>query len=88
MMKLKLAFLLVTAGLIGLASCHRSDPNQTEERPEPKNKYAELRLGSNGKIQMLIRADVWRGEITPMALKAMSITFFVGQPFKVVASIV
>lgn len=60
-MKQRLHLALPISCLIYLLAC-RSE--QMQERPAPK-KYAEMRLSSTGKTQIIIRGDVWRGLITP-----------------------
>jgi hypothetical protein len=55
-----LHFFVLVALAIG-SGCQFSAIRNGREA-EPRNKYAELRLGSDDRMQVLICADVWRGQ--------------------------
>ena len=63
---------IILAGLtvgcfICLAGCQSKQPAvQVDPRPQ----YAELRLGSDDKTEILLRADIWRGLFTPHGFRA------------------
>jgi len=58
-MKLKHALFLAFLGVLTFSGCGIIGPL-------PERTYAELRIGDDGKIQLLIESDQWMGIVNPL----------------------